>query len=128
VSFRIFTAFLVVMVGIVGAQTPTRRSYGTSSTGGRSTGGKNANEDKLYPTMRGTVKGLDKKGLLLEEDGGNDLPLKITRKTTFWDGDKKLEPSAVPLGALVAVDVHRFPDGSLDALTVRVLPTPKPRE
>ena len=115
------------MVGIASAQTPMRRPYSSRSSG-RSTGGKDANDDKLYPTMRGTVKGLDKKGLLLEEDAGNDLPLKITKKTTFWDGDKKLEPSAVPMGALVAVDVHRFPDGSLDALTVRVLPTPKPRE
>ncbi len=98
----------------------SRQSY--PQTGRQSGAAKEKNEDNLLATFTGPVKGVDKKSILLETEGGNDLQFHLNRKTEVWDGDKKLSPRDLKLGAWVQVEAKRFPDGSLDAVTVRLDP------
>lgn len=95
---------------------------------GRQAGGsKEKSEDDLLATFTGTLKGIDKKSLLLEEEAGNEIPMHLTRKTSIRDGDKKLGPSDLKPGTPLSVEAKRFPDGSLDAVNVRVEHPKKPK-
>ena len=95
---------------------------------GRQAGGaKDKSEDDLLATFTGTLKGIDKKSLLLEEDAGNEIPMHLTRKTSIRDGDKKLGPSDLKSGTPLAIEAKRFPDGSLDAINVRVEHPKRPK-
>lgn len=96
--------------------------------GGRQPGGaKDKSEDDLLATFTGTLKGIDKKSLLLEEDAGNEIPMHLTRKTSIRDGDKKLGPSDLKAGTPLSIEAKRFPDGSLDAVNVRVEHAKRPK-
>jgi hypothetical protein len=90
--------------------------------GGRQSGGAkdNKGEDNLLATFTGPVKGVDKKSILLVVEGENDVQFHISRKTTVWDGDQKISPQNLKPGTPVSVEAKRFPDGSLDAVNVRV--------
>ena len=77
-------------------------------------------EDALLATFKGPVKGVDKKSILLEVEGENDVQFHISRKTTVWDGEQKVSPQTLKPGTPVSIEAKRFPDGSLDAVNVRV--------
>lgn len=77
--------------------------------------------DLLLPNFRGILKGLDEKSLLLEdEDTENALSMRVTKKTVFLIREKKAKASDFHPGMAVSVEAKRFPDGSFDAVTVRV--------
>ena len=93
----------------------TRAQYGRQAGGA-----KEKSEDNLLAVFSGPVKGADKKSILLEAEGGNDVQFRVSRKTVVLDGSKKIAPQDLKTGTMIAVEARRFPDGSLDAVTVRV--------
>ncbi len=73
----------------------------------------------MYPNFRGTLRGIDSKSVVIEEeDAGNSLQFNCTRKTKYLDGAKKLKRSDLKPGEAVSVDARHAPDGSLDAVAV----------
>ena len=55
-----------------------------------------------------------------DKDDPNVIDFFLSKKIEVLDGDKKLKPSDLKVGAPVAVDARRLLDGSLEANTVRV--------
>ena len=80
---------------------------------------------ELLPTFLGTIHGVDSKLLTLDVPGENLLEFHCSKKTRYWDGAKKLKSADFKPGMNVAVEARRFPDGSLDAVNVRI-DRPKP--
>jgi hypothetical protein len=72
-------------------------------------------------SFTGTVRGVDKKTLLLEEPDGNTLQFFCSGKTRYYDGSKKIRAAGIKPGDRVSVDASRGPDGKLDAVNVRLL-------
>jgi hypothetical protein len=72
-------------------------------------------------TFTGTVRGADKKSLLLELPDSNTLQFFCSGKTRYYDGSKRIRADAIKAGARVSVDASRGLDGKLDAVTVRLL-------
>ena len=71
-------------------------------------------------TFTGVVKDIDGKALTLDEADGNTLRFVCTRKTRYYDGNRKIKASAIKSGAHVTVETKRFPDGELEAINVRL--------
>jgi hypothetical protein len=72
-------------------------------------------------SFTGTVRGLDKKTLLLEEPDANTLQFFCSGKTRYYDGSKKIRAAGIKPGDRVSVDASRGLDGKLDAVNVRLL-------
>ena len=71
-------------------------------------------------TLTGTVRGIDRKGITLEGDDSNILDFHFTRKTEFFQGGKKIKPTAIKAGDRAAVDSRKGADGSLEAVVVHL--------
>jgi hypothetical protein len=71
-------------------------------------------------TFTGIVRGIDAKLLNIEGPETNTLVFRCSKKTKFFDGDKEIRRDAVKTETHVSVDARRAPDGSMDALNVRV--------
>ena len=71
-------------------------------------------------TFTGVVKDIDGKALTLEEADANTLRFVCTRKTRYFDGNKKIKASGIQPGAHVSIETKRFPDGELEAINVRL--------
>jgi len=93
---------------------PGRRQSTPRGTGDQST------SDKALPNFGGVVRGLDKKKLLLEQADQNTMQLFITKKTQYFDGDKKIKASAIKVGDRVSVEARLGPDGKPEAVNVRL--------
>lgn len=119
---RTFVRALVLLAAVSPLVLPQSNPRPRAAQGGRTSGSAkgNTNEDNLLATFTGPVKGVDKKTLLLEVEGDNDLQFHLSRKTTVWDGERKISPQSLKPGTPVSVEAKRFPDGSLDAVHVRV--------
>ena len=81
-------------------------------------------------TFVGLVQIVDKGSLTLQEDDSNTLRFVCSRKTHYFDGDKKIKLADVKPGDRVEVETKRFPDGELEAINVRIEhpKTPKPAD
>jgi hypothetical protein len=81
-------------------------------------------------TFSGLVQIVDKGSLTLQEDDSNTLRFVCSRKTHYFDGDKKIKLADVKPGDRVEVETKRFPDGELEAINVRIErpKTPKPAD
>ena len=81
-------------------------------------------------TFSGLVQIVDKGSLTLLEDDSNTLRFVCSRKTHYFDGDKKIKLADVKPGDRVEVETKRFPDGELEAINVRIEhpKTPKPAD
>lgn len=75
---------------------------------------------ELLPNFSGTLHAIDKKSLTLEDQEGNTTQFTCTRKTSYLDGTKKIAASALKTGSIVSVEARQAPDGSLDAVNVRL--------
>ncbi len=71
------------------------------------------------PTFNGALKGVGPHSLTLEEEAGNTLEFRLTKKTRCYDGSKAVKPSALKPGRQLAIDAKRDLDGTLEAVTVR---------
>ena len=81
-------------------------------------------------TFSGLVQIVDKGSLTLQEDDSNTLRFVCSRKTHYFDGDKKIKLADVKPGDRVAVETKRFPDSELEAISVRIEhpKTPQPAD
>jgi hypothetical protein len=71
-------------------------------------------------TFTGAVENIDKKKLTLQEADSNTLQFVCSRKTQYYDGDKKIKSSDIKPGDRVTVETKRFADGEMEAINVRV--------
>ena len=58
--------------------------------------------------------------LLLEEPDQNTMQLYCTKKTRYFDGDKKIKASQIKVGDRVSVEARLGPDGKPEAVNVRL--------
>jgi|SRR5579862_1822279 hypothetical protein len=71
-------------------------------------------------TFSGAVQDIDKKILRVKSEEANVLQFVCSRKTQYFDGDKKIKGSDIKPGDHVSVDSKRFRDGELEAINVHV--------
>jgi hypothetical protein len=76
--------------------------------------------DVTLPSFDGKVRGIDEKLLTLERPDSNTMEFHCSKKTHYFDGTKKVKADAVKTGDSVSVEAKRAPDGSLDAVNVRI--------
>jgi hypothetical protein len=94
----------------------TRRS---SSLSGQSTGREDIAKE-ILPNFPGTLRGIDGKSLTLETPDENTLLFHCSKKTVYYDGSKKIKSSDLKPGDTISVEGRKAPDGSLDAVNVRL--------
>ncbi len=76
--------------------------------------------EELLPTFTGIVRGLGRDTLTLERADANTIDFHCTRKTRYLEGKNKIQMTQIKPGDAVSVEARRAPDGSLDAVTVRL--------
>ena len=79
------------------------------------------------PAFVGKVADINDKRLTLENEGSNTMEFTRTRKTEFYDGKEKIKGSAIKVGDKVTVETRKAPDGTLDAVIVRLERKPAKR-
>src|SRR2546423_11073649 len=77
-------------------------------------------------TLRGTLKSIAKKEIVIETDEAQTIAIHRTGRTKFYKGGKEIKASDIATGVLLAVDVKKDPDLQPEALTVVVSPPPAP--
>ena len=102
---------------------PAFSQFGRPMPGGRgrmpSTPGATVPNEPLA-TFSGAVQNIDKKKLTLQDADSNTLQFACSRKTQYYDGDKKIKSSDIKPGDRVTVETKRFADGEMEAINVRV--------
>jgi len=102
---------------------PAFSQFGRPMPGGRgripSTSGATAPNVPLA-TFTGAVQNIDKKKLTLQESDSKTLQFVCSRKTQYYDGDKKIKPSDIKPGDQVTVETKRFADGEMEAINVHI--------
>lgn len=71
-------------------------------------------------TFTGSVQNIDKKRLTLQETDSKTLQFVCSRKTQYYDGDKKIKASDIKPGDQVTVETKRFADGEMEAINVHI--------
>ncbi len=80
------------------------------------------------PAFTGKVSSVDSKKLTLESESSNLMEFNRTRKTEYYDGKDKLKANAIKSGDRVTVETRKAPDGTLDAVIVRLDRKPAKRD
>ena len=91
-------------------------------TGGRGRGGGQNRQQPLevLPNFTGVLTSVDKKKLTIEGEEANSLEFNRTRKTKYYSGSKSINGTALKPGEKVSIEARRAPDGTLDAVNVRL--------
>ena len=76
--------------------------------------------DVPLATFTGAAQNIDKKKLTLQEADSKTLQFVCSRKTQYYDGDKKIQPSCIKPGDRVTVETKRFADGEMEAVNVHI--------
>ena len=102
---------------------PAFSQYGRSLPGGR--GRTPATLGTTIPTeplasFTGAVENIDKKKITVQESESNTLQFVCSRKTQYYDGDKKIKLSDVKPGDRVTVETKRLADGEMEAINVHI--------
>ena len=74
----------------------------------------------LLPNFIGILKAIDKKFILIESEDGNEQKVTLIKKTKYLDGEKTIAWGDLKVGGKVSVEVKFAPDGSFDAVNIRV--------
>jgi hypothetical protein len=102
---------------------PAFSQFGRPMPGGRgrmpSTSGATAPNVPLA-TFTGAVQNIDKKKLTLQDPDSKTLQFVCSRKTQYYDGDKKIKSSDIKPGDQVTVETKRFADGEMEAINVHI--------
>lgn len=88
--------------------------------GGRQQDKKKNPEDSPLATFTGSVRAVSAKALRIEDADSNTIDFGCSKKTRYYQNDKKIKASAIKPGDRVSVEATRAPDGKLDAVNVRV--------
>lgn len=103
--------------------------------GGRSQAGRGARTGQtqasdptsLLGTFHGVVKGVGAKTLAIQGEEEHTVVFYCNKKTSYFDGDRKLKSEDFKPGDPVSIDAKLLGDGKLEAVNVR-LEHPKPPE
>ncbi len=79
-----------------------------------------APEGSMLPAFPGTARSVSAKALTLELHDGNEMHFTCSKKTAWLAGDKKIKPEDVKEGSMVVVEGKKAPDGTMDAVVVRL--------
>jgi hypothetical protein len=102
------------LVPATGQMRPTRGTRGRQATANpNSTAGQG-----LLAKFEGTIRAKTKKEIVLEVEGEQSLTLRLTKKTTYFNGKDKAKPDDVPIGTSVVVEATRELNGDLSAVNV----------
>ena len=115
----IFVLILLALLAALPAAGQTGRRERRQSAGRGGTQDQSTTE-KALPEFAGIVRGLDKKMLLLEEADQNTMQLYCTKKTQYFDGEKKIKASEIKVGDRVSVEARLGPDGKPEAVHIRL--------
>jgi hypothetical protein len=107
---------------LLAAAIPASAQYGRTRMGG---GSRNTQQPSMSATpavtFTGIVRGFDSKLLNIEGPETNTLVFHCSKKTKYFDGDKEIKKDVIKTDAHVSVDAKRAGDGSMDALSVRLV-------
>ena len=121
-SRRVSTLFLALLLvpGLVFAQ------YGRARRP-RSPGPNNGVPNGATPlvSLRGKLRSIDKKQVVIDAGEDQILTLKRTKKTKFWKGAKEIKPDDFPDEARVSIEASRAMNGDLNAVNVFLGDPPK---
>ncbi len=102
---------------------PVFSQYGRSMPGGRgrvpTTLGTTVPKEPLA-SFTGAVENTDKKKITVQESESNTLQFVCSRKTQYYDGDKKIKLADIKPGDRVTVETKRLADGEMEAINVHV--------
>ena len=76
--------------------------------------------EAVMPAFPGTVKSASARALNVEVHDENEMHFRCSRKTVWLDGEKRVKPEALKEGDLVVVEAKKAPDGTMDAMYVRL--------
>lgn len=76
-------------------------------------------EDLPLATFEGTVKSVDHKKIMVDEEG-NVMDFYLSRRTRVYSGEKEIKPAELKAGDRVKIEAAPRLDGTVDAITVRV--------
>jgi hypothetical protein len=79
----------------------------------------------LIVSVRGVIKKVSKKELLLESGEKQLMTIRCSKKTRFWRGSEEIKPTDVDLESPVTIDATEDSDLKLMAVNVHVDPAPK---
>jgi hypothetical protein len=106
---------------LLAAGIPATAQYGRPRQGGA---GRNSQQAPLSQTpavtFTGIVRGIDAKLLNIEGPETNTLLFHCSKKTKYFDGANEIKRDTIKAGDRVSVDARRGPDGSMDAVSVRI--------
>jgi len=77
---------------------------------------------QAMPDFTGVVRGVDSKILLLEQADQNTMQFYSTKKTQYFDGEKKIKVSQIKAGDRVSVEARLGPDGKPEAVNIWLQP------
>ena len=73
------------------------------------------------PNFTGVLKTVGKNTLTLDNGEANSIEFNCTKKTKFYDGSKSIKLGDLKTGGRLSVEAVPAPDGSLDAVNVRIV-------
>ncbi len=111
-----YLAFLTCALLLAAAPQGRQKSHARQSNPASAQSGPGS---EPLPTFMGTVRGGDRKGLLIEDAEANTLSFNCSRKTKYFDGNRRIDALQIKPGDHVSVDARRALDGTLDAVNVR---------
>ena len=110
-------SILILVLGL-----PALAQYGRVPGGRGRTGATAGTTAPNAPpaSFTGSVQNFDKKKLTLQSTDQNTLQFVCSRKTQYYDGEKKIKSSDIKPGDQVTVETKRFADGEMEAINVRI--------
>ena len=105
---------------VLAAAIPASAQYGRSRMGGGGRSQQPSLSSTPAVTFAGIVRGIDAKLLNIEGPESNTIVFHCTKKTKYFDGDKEVKRDEIKIDAHVSIDARRAPDGSMDALKIRL--------
>jgi len=80
------------------------------------------------PAFVGKVADISDKHLILENEGANTMEFTRSRKTEYYQGKEKIKGSVIQVGDHVTVEARKAPDGTMEAVVVRLGKPPAKRD
>ncbi len=82
--------------------------------------------DEPLANFQGALRGIEKSVLTLEDPEGHLVQFYCSKKTSFYNGSKKIKRSGLKAGDPLSVEARRGLDGALEAVHVRLESQKKP--
>ena len=128
---QIVAISIFVAVVFLGAATALLAQYGRGSGYPGSTRGvgmpssvpgtrQDQSSQEPLASFAGVLRTISSKMITMENADSNTVEFHCSKKTTFYDGTKKVKPSALKNGERVSVEARRGIAGTLEAVNVRI--------